>query len=70
MDDMIFDLSLTQDDSGYGFSGSAGANLGYAAPASKNPMDFVTYSSPDTVRANGGRKGRLSNRFGKKGAKK
>ena len=66
-----FGLSvLAQQDAGYGFSGSGGANLGYTAKASTNPMDFSTYSSPDTVRANGSRKNRLSNRFAKKGANK
>lgn len=66
MNDLLFDLSLSQD-AGYGFSGSGGANLGYTAPASTNPMDNETnLTKADTKN---GRRARLGNRFGKRGKK-
>lgn len=69
MDDLTFnDLQLLQDDAGYGFSGSAGANMGYTAPASTNPMDNQTnLTKADKNRS--GRRQRLGNRFGAKGKK-
>lgn len=65
MADLTFnDLHLLQDDAGYGFSGSAGANMGYTAPASTNPMDNQTNLTKADKKT--GRRPRLGNRFGKK----